>query len=436
MESKSLNKMGFFSTLLLGINGIIGSGIFLLPGQVASLAPRSSLLVYALVTVLVLTIAWSFARCSSFFDKNGGAYLYAKEAFGTFIGFEIGVMRWAIGIIAWSTITVAFVTALHTIWPFLLEEPYRSSLIIFLITLLSLINILGVTWIKRLNNIVTIAKLIPLLGFVIIGLFFLKPFTLSIDFSLFHHPESSFGAAALLIFYAFSGFENLSVVAGEMQNPQKNLPWAIMISVIVCSFICCLIQLISMSFLQTNLAQSVTPVADVAEILFGSFGKWFVLSAMLISIGGINICASFVVPRSAESLANDEIIPKWIAKHGRFDTPVYAILFTCFFTTLVALFGSFTQLATISVIARFVQYTSTCLAALVLSKRVKKEKNFFQKAIEVVLPLMGLLSIVWLVSQASLSQIYWGLGALLLGLPLYFIQKIVKKREASSSPLL
>jgi amino acid transporter len=78
-------SFGFFTILLLGINAIIGSGIFLLPGQVMNLAGHGSLFVYLFVTLLVLSIAWCFAQCASLFDRNGGAYVYAKEAFGAFL---------------------------------------------------------------------------------------------------------------------------------------------------------------------------------------------------------------------------------------------------------------------------------------------------------------------------------------------------------------
>lgn len=419
----SKTKIGFFSIILLGINGIIGSGIFLLPGQVTAIAHQDSLLMYGFVMLLVLIIASSFAKCASFFDRNGGAYIYAKEAFGDFAGFQIGIMRWAVGIIAWATMAVAFITALSTVWPFLLEEPIRSIFIFFMITGLGIINCLGVSWIKSLNNVVTIAKIIPLIGFILLGLFFLKGESLRPDYSIFDSSEKSFGASALLIFYAFSGFENLGAAAGEMHNPKKNLPKALMLAVIVSSVLCVLIQAISMSVLHGNLAASMTPVADVADILLGSYGKWFVLIAMIISIGGINICNSFVLPRSAEALAIDGILPKWISFRNRFDTPICAILVSAILTILVALFGSFTQLATISVIARFVQYTSTCSAVLVLTREERKTMPFFKKCISVSLPIIGLIGIAWLMCQATASQLYWGLGALLLGLPFYFLRK-------------
>jgi len=422
MTNNITSKMGLYSIILLGINGIIGSGIFLLPGEVMALAHHESLLVYGFVTLIVLAIAWSFAKCASFFTRNGGAYVYAKEAFGSFVGFQIGIMRWAVAIIAWATLTVAFATALSTIWPFILKEPTRSILVVGMISSLGLINMLGLKWIKTLNNIVTIAKLIPLLSFVLIGFFFVKADLLVPDFSSINSQETAFGAAALLIFYAFSGFENLVVVAGEMENPKKNLPFAVMIVVVICSFIYILIQLISMSILQADLAQSVSPIADVAKILFGASGKWFVVIAMLVSIFGINICQSFVVPWSGEALAIDGMLPEWIGYKNSLNSPICAILVSVIFTILVAFFGTFTQLATISVIARFVQYTSTCLAAIVLGREERKTQNIFKKIIGITIPVLGLLGISWLIFQATLSQLYWGFGALLFGFPLYFLQ--------------
>lgn len=415
------HKIGFYSIILFGINGIIGSGIFLLPGQVMALARQESLLVYGFVALLVLAIAWSFAKCAALFTRNGGAYVYAREAFGPFVGFEIGLMRWAVGIIAWATMTVGFATALSTIWPPALQEPIRSFLIIGMIGGLGIINVLGVGWVKSLNNIVTVAKLLPLLGFILLGVFFLQADQF-VPPNITDVKEVSFGAAALLIFYAFSGFENLSVAAAEMENPKKNLPLAILIVVGICSLIYILIQIISMSILQSNLAVSTTPIADAANVLLGPSGKWFVLGAMLVSIGGINIGSSFMVPRAGEALAVDGLLPKWIAYRSSLDTPVWAIFLSVIFTICVALFGTFAQLATISVIARFVQYTSTCLAAIVLGKEERRTQTPFRRAISVLIPIIGLTGIAWLLFQADFKQILWGCGALVVGIPIYYIQ--------------
>lgn len=104
-------KLGLWSIVLLGINAVIGSGIFLLPGKAMKLMGPGSIWVYVFDMILVMSMALCFAEVSGIFNKNGGPYVYAKEAFGNFIGFEVGIMKWAVGIIAWATMAVGFPTA-------------------------------------------------------------------------------------------------------------------------------------------------------------------------------------------------------------------------------------------------------------------------------------------------------------------------------------
>jgi amino acid transporter len=432
MSQNESAKMGFWSVVLLGINGIVGSGIFLLPGQIMHLIGNWSLVVYLFVAGLVLSIAWCFAQCASLFDRNGGAYVYAKEAFGDFIGFEVGIMRWAVGIMAWATLSVGFVTALSSVWSEALQEPMRSVLILSLVGGLGILNLAGVKAFQRLNNVITIAKMLPLVLFVLGGVFYIK----ASHYAPLVWQElemDSFGAAALIIFYAFGGFETLVVAAGEMKNPQKNLPRAVMLVISVCSLLYFLIQLIAMGLLGETLIQSILPIADAAHFLLGDSGKWAVTLAMLTSIGGINVTNSFTSPRSGVALAEDGMVPRWIAKHGRFGTPVGAILVTVSLTGILALSGSFVQLATISVISRFVQYIFTCSAVYVLYRRKTLVLSPRRRWLAVVVPSIALSGILWLLLQASLYQLEWGLGGLALGVPLYWLKLRADRRRGAKT---
>lgn len=422
MSQEKKVHLGFLSMILLGINGIIGSGIFLLPGKMMSLVGNWCIVVYIFVALLVLSIAWCFSQCATLFNRNGGAYVYAREAFGNFIGFEIGIMRWAIGIVGWASIMVGFITALSSIWPAALQQPMRSILILSLVTSLGILSIRGIRLFKSINNLVALAKLIPLVLFVVMGMFYVehKHFTPLVWQEL---DVQSFGSAALMIFYAFGGFEALVVAAGEMKNPQKNLPLAVMFVIAICSFLYFLIQLIAIGLLGESLAESVTPLADSAQLLLGDSGKWFVSLAMLISIGGVNLTASFIAPCTGVAMAEDGLIPKWISHKGRYGTPVWAILITISLTGVLALTGSFAQLIVISVVSRFAQYISTCLAVYVFHRRLMFEpSNPFKRMLIVIIPAFALVGIGWMIFQASFSQLIWGLGALTLGVPLYFLQ--------------
>jgi amino acid transporter len=414
--------IGFGSMVLLGINGIIGSGIFLLPGAVMAVTGNWSMIVYLFVSLLVLAIAWCFAQCAALYDRNGGAYLYAREAFGDFIGFEIGLMRWVVGMVSWAAIIVGFMTALSAVWPSALQEPGRSLIILSIIGGLSLLNILGVKAFKHLNNLITVTKLIPLMLFIAIGFFYIEPAYYP-EISIKEFEITAFGTAALMIFYAFGGFETLVVAAGEMKNPEKNLPLAVMIVISVCSILYFLIQFIAMGLLGPRLAGHLNPMAEASQILVGVSGSWMITLAMLISIGGIAISASFITPRSGVALAEEGMAPQWIAKRGRFDTPVGAILVTMGLSMLIALSGSFTQLAAMSVVARFVQYISTCIATVVIHRRQTQPVHWFKKIQLVIIPSIALLGISWLLWHATFVQMMGGLGGLVVGIPLYYLQK-------------
>ncbi|MGL5671265.1 MAG: APC family permease, partial [Cetobacterium sp.] len=166
------NKLGFWSIVLLGINSIIGSGIFLLPNKAYSLVGTGSIFVILFDMVLVLSIALCFAEASGMFKRNGGPYIYAKEAFGEFVGFEVGFMKWAIAIIAWAAMAAGFVQALGDVWEPAKDTMTKDIIIAIIICGLGFVNILGVKISKLLNNIITLGKLIPLIIFIAVGIFF------------------------------------------------------------------------------------------------------------------------------------------------------------------------------------------------------------------------------------------------------------------------
>ncbi len=426
MAEKNKKKFGFWSIVLLGLNGVIGSGIFLLPGKAMAMVGPGSIFVYLFMTLVVMAIALCFAECAGKFSRNGAAYVYAREAFGEFVGFEVGIMRWAISIIAWAAMAVGFVTALSAVWPPALQEPYKTAIILTILVGLGILNILGVQMAKILNNLVTVGKLIPLLLFIGIGAFYIKGANFEPMFPKGFEMDS-FGATALLIFYAFTGFEALAVAAEDMDNPKKNLPIALMMVMGICSVVYFMVQAVAVGTLGADLAKSVAPVADSASAFFGPAGKWLVTIGTLISIGGINVASSFISPRSGVALAEDGMVPRKIAEHSRFGTPYLAIIITVLLAIPVALSGSFVKLAAISVVSRFAQYLPTCLAVIVLRRKRSDLQGSFQVPFGPVIPLAAAVISIWLLTKASPEQLYWGLGALVLGMPLYLLQRYNKK---------
>ncbi len=425
---KKTNKLGFWSIVLLGINAIIGSGIFLLPNKAYKLMGVGSIGVIIFDMILVLSIALCFAEAGGMFKKNGGPYIYAKEAFGEFIGFEVGFMKWIIGIIAWSAMAAAFVQALSKVWVGAQDSAMKTIIIVVIIGGLAIINIKGVNLSKILNNVITIGKLLPLILFISVGIFFIEKTNYIHIIPSNINVSNNFAAAALLLFYAFTGFESIAVAAEDMENPEKNVPKAIITVMLIVSSFYILILVVSIGTLGPELGSSIAPIADAASKFLGPIGSSIVTAGTLISIGGINIAASFITPRSGVALAKDGILPKVIGKNGKNGTPVYAIIITAILAILLALSGSFEKLAAISVISRFVQYLPTCLAIPILRKKRPELVSTFRIPFGPVIPIFAVVVSCWLLYNSDINKILFGLGGLLFGVPIYLLMKKFKNK--------
>ena len=420
-------KWNLRTVVLYGINAVIGSGIFLLPGNAYKIMGPGSIFAYLFVLVMVMSIAICFAECASMFDKSGGPYLYAEKAFGRFVGYEIGVMKWIVGIIAWATMAVAFATALTALIPATANPVVQKLIAMGIILILTIINLFGINIMAHLNNISTIGKLIPMAVFVVMGLFFLK----AENFKPMFPNGAGMGtlsATVLTVFYAFTGFENVGVAAGDMENPKKNVAKALIISMSLVSAVYLLVQLNCVGILGNQLGESSTPVADAMSSILGNGGRLLVTIGTLISIGGLNIAASFNNPRCAQSMSDEGLLPAALSKRNRYNVPHIAIIVTGILAILLTLTGTFTELAVISVISRFSQYIPTCLAVITLRKKGELKAEY-RAPLGMFFPILGTVTSIWLLVNSNARNLVLGLGALVIIAPLYFLMIRPKKNS-------
>jgi len=420
-------KFGLWSIVLLGINGTIGSGIFLLPGKAMELVGSASMLVYLFLAVLTMSIALCYAECSGMFSRNGAAYVYAREAFGEFIGFEVAFMKLIVSLTSLAAMTVAFVMALSVFWPGITTGSAKPVCTVLILTTLALVNIMGLRPTKILNNTVTLAKLFPLVLFVVVGAFYIhgENFT---PFIPERFDLDAFGAAAMIIFFAFAGFDNLAVPAEDMKNPRRNLPIAISLVVVLCCIIYIAIQAVAIGTLGSALAGSKLPIADAAQVFMGSNGKLLVSLGTVISIGGILVARSFGIPRLAVALAHDRILPAFFAKNGRYGTPAAAIILCILIAIPIALSGSFVQLAALNAVSRFANYLPTCLAVVVLRHKRPELSTGFRVPYIKIAAFVAVTLILWLLTKAQAAQLLVGTGALLVGAVLFLFAKYSERR--------
>ncbi len=420
---KKSHKMGFWTILLFGINGIIGSGIFLLPNEGMKLFGPASLLVLGFDALLILTIGLCFAEDASLFKETGGPYVYAKAAFGNFVGYEVGFVTWAIRIIAEGTLYVGFATALAGIFPQLNNIMAKDIIVTILALSLMSMNLMGVQVASIVNNVITVSKLVPLIIFIAVGIWFIKGpnFTPFVPAAVAN--TSSFSLAAITMFYVFTGVEGAVVAAGEMKNPQKDLPHVLIIIILAVATFYILIQAVCIGVLGSSLANSVTPVQDAFNKIAGSFGKYLIAAGTLLSIGGICVSSSFITPRSGVAMANHGMMPKMLAEKNRFGVPYHAIIISALLGLAIALSGTFNTLAQISAVSRFAQYIPSCIAVLVFRKTMKNRESGFKIPFGWLIPVVAVTVSVLLLSQTNLVNLAWGFGALLVAVPFYFMTR-------------
>ena len=418
MESK---KLGFGSIVLLGINGIIGSGIFLLPNKAMAIIGPASLLVMLFDMLLVLAITFCFAEASGLFKENGGAYIYAKEAFGDFIGYEVGFLSWATRIIAFSTMSVGFATALGGLIPSLNTDMMKNIIISVIFIVLAVINLLGIKLYEVIQNLATIAKILPFILFIGMGIFYIEPVNFTPLVPNGVYTPGSFGAAAVMLFFAFTGFESLAVAAAEMENPQKNLPKATLITIFTVSAIYILLLACAIGIMGYELADTTAPVQAAFTRIAGAFGTTIVAAGTLISIGALCIASSFITPHSGLALAEQHMLPAFMAKRNRFGAPYWCIIVSTIVAMLIGYTGGFAFLASISVVSRFSQYIPTCLSIMVFRKKMPDAPRVFKIPFGPVIPVIALLVSFWLLAQAKPQQLLIGFGAAIVALPFYFL---------------
>ena len=406
----------------IAVNGIIGAGIFGLPSRVFALIGPYSLIAFVVCAVVVTMIILCFAEVGSRFDETGGPYLYAREAFGPTVAFEIGWLIWLARLTAFAANCNLLVNYLGYFWPSATSTFWRATIIVITVVLLTTVNLLGVRQAAIVSNCFTIGKLIPMLIFIAAGLFFLNPHA----YALGARPATgAFSQSVLLLIYAFTGFEMAAIPAGEVRNPQKHLPHALMIAIGVVAFIYILIQIVCVGTLP-ELAQSQKPLADAGTRFLGTAGGAIISVGAVISItGNLNILV-LSGSRVPFAMAEQKQLPLFIAKvHRHFFTPHVAILITATLMLVLTLKSSFVAALTISAIARLVTYGATCIALLVFRRRKNVPPAIFHLRGGPLIAIASLVLATWLLLNSTLKEAKVAAIAAATGLIIYAACRII-----------
>jgi amino acid transporter len=416
----------------LSLNDVIGSGVYLLPAAAAALLGPASLWAVLLAGFAVLLLVLCFAEAGSHFDEPGSGYVYTREAFGDFVGFEVGWMTWLARVASVASLSNGFALALTFVWPGAASGFARVAIIMLPLIFFIWINVVGVKYGARLAVGLTIVKILPLVLLVVVGL----P---AVDWSLvFPVPvpdTSGLGEAAILLLFAYAGFENTAAAAGEFKNPKRDVPFALVTMITVVTLLYTLVQLVALGTLP-DLALRVdgAPLADSAALVVGVWAGLVMTLGAAISIEGNVGNTMLAGPRYLYALAVDGYGPRVLGRvHPKYQTPAWAIVIQGVVAGALALSGSFVQLAMLSIVARLATYIGTAAAVPVLRKRFARAEHTIVLPGGPTIPILALLLCLAFLASATAGNLIAGAIGLTVGVAIYFRRRALEEPATSET---
>ena len=405
------------------INVTIGAGIFVLPAAAAAGLGPAAPVAYVVCALLMALIVCCFAAAGSRVSLTGGVYAYVEVAFGPFVGFLAGVLYFLMATFAVASVASAFAGSVGVLWPATATASARGVLIAALFAALAVVNVRGVRVGARLVEVVTTAKLLPLVVLVVAGIGFVNP-----DF--LRWPQVPTAAAvsktAIVLIFAFVGLEVALVPSGEVRDPARTVPRALFSALAVTTTMYLLIQAVAQGLLGPAMSTFASaPLAEAAGRVLGRGGRLLVLVGATISMFGYVSGDMLGSPRALFAFSRDGVLPAALsAVHPRFHTPYVAIAVYAAMVATVAISSSFTQLAVLANVAALTLYLMCVAASYALQRRdVRADGIPFAVPAGPLIPLLAATVILWLLSNATRRE--FGVEALVLAVAalFYFIRR-------------
>jgi amino acid transporter len=410
-------------------NYTVCSGIFALPALAVARLGSAAPLAYLACAVVMACVVLCFAEAGSRVAQTGGPYAYVEVALGPFVGFFAGALLLLTGLSAGAAVTVVFA---HSVDVLLGTHSARltQALILVILATLAALNVRGVRTGARLIEAVTIAKLLPLIAFVLIGAAYIRPEHLV--WSATPGISSVLGTAGIVIF-AFSGIESALTPSGEVRSPSRTVPRAAFLALGAATALYLAIQWVALGIEGTALgATGTTPLAAAAGAVAGPAGRLVMLAGASVSMFGYLTSNLLSVPRSLFAFSRDGLLPRALSRvHARYRTPYVAIGVYTIVVAILALSGTFERLAVFANLTAFVLYILCAIAVWVLRRRdVRADGEPFVIPGGPLVPIAACATSLWLIIETAGRTDAWGLGAaLLVATALYLLRAYRRHRE-------
>jgi len=410
------------------VNGIIGAGIFALPAIVSVELGSFGLFSYIFCSIMLAAIMLCYAEIGTRITTSGGSYAYVEAAFGNLPGFIINWLYFfGWGILGSAALMNIIADSLAVLFPAFSNPLIRGFLFFILIGFMVLINVRGAKQGIGFVKLITVIKLLPLLGIIIFGFSQVKAANLEWE----HVPSlKTFGNTALILFFAFAGFETSLGASGEFKNPKRTVPVGILLGGMIVLIVYILLQTVTQGVLGNEMAAfKDAPLAAVAEKIVGPAGATILLVTAAISCIGSVSADVLATPRVLFACANDGMFPKFLGKvHPTFATPYLAVITYGSLIFIFSVSGGFKQLAILASAAILLVYLSVILSTikLRLQKQEATEKTFKAPG-GLIVPFTGIAAIIWLLTSLKKWEIFSTLIFIAVICLIYVIMKWMKK---------
>ena len=407
------DKLGFWSIVLLAINSIIGSGIFLTPGSVVSQAGSKSLVVYLIAAIFAAILAISFSAAAKYVTKSGASYAYSKAAFGDNVGFYVGILRYFSASVAWGVMAVGVIKSTISIFGGNPDSVMNVTIgFLVLMLLITIINLFGQKFVKFVMNIATAGKLFALVLIIVAGVILLLTTGASHNLAMVDQitqnghkivptlTTTGFVMAIVSAFYAFTGFESVPSGSDDMQEPEKNLPRAIPLAIFVIAAIYIGVVAVGL-VLNPKALMTTKQVVAISAIFDNEILRDVILVGALVSMLGINVASSFNAPRILEAMAREKQLPSSLTKRTKNNFPIRTFFISEALAIMVPLAFQYNMvnLITLSAMVRFLGFIIVPLAVICFYFGKNKEqvlpapKNVWT---DVVIPILSIIVVIFL----------------------------------------
>ncbi|MEW6456823.1 MAG: amino acid permease [Acidobacteriota bacterium] len=432
-------KLGLFDGTLIVIGTIIGSGIFLVPAQIAGKVHSVVLIFLVWIAAGILSFfgALSYSELGAAFPKAGGLYVFIREAFGHLAGFLFG---WALFLVinTGSIATLAYAFSIYFGYLFPLSHFWIRIISIIAILLLTAINCLGVRFGAFVQNLFGFLKTFAIF-FIVFSAFFIGKGSFSNFLSssgfISRNILSDFGIAMIAALWAYEGWHLVTFSAGEIKNPRKNLPFSLLLGTL---FVIAVYLIANMAYLYIlpvdRIIHSEKVASVVMEEIIGPGAGILISVAILISIYGATNGLILTGPRVYYAMAKDRLFFKKAEFiHPKFRTPVYSIILQGIWASfLILIVGGFTELFTYTLFIGWIFYGMGALAVIALRKKMPDLQRPYRTFGYPVVPLLFISGALFLVINTLIREprnSLLGIFFVLSGFPVYYIWKIKKRKN-------